>query len=94
MTRILDFNEDDWKEIHDYLKKWNESKFGGKSDYPDNCNKKAACYSIPMLMATLKSAEETKKLSNRVLWLTYIIIFLASISLIKDIWPYLEGFHN
>ncbi len=85
MSKISEFNEEDWEEIHKYLQQWNESKLGGKSDWPDSCGNKALCCIIPLAIASIKNAKETEKLNVRLFWLTVVIAILTGATLYTTI---------
>jgi len=92
MAKILEllseFNESDWEAIQKYLIEWGNSKYCS-GDLPEFAVAFATCYNVPIAIAAIKSAEETRKLNKMLLWLTVvlaILTFIIAIPIIRGVW--------
>ena len=79
--RKLKFNPNDWEEINNYLKNWDEwrrKKKVGRPDYTTN-----AIYLIPFTIALIKSQKKVERLTWVLIMLTIALVFIGIIEIIK-----------
>jgi hypothetical protein len=71
------FDEKDWEAMTKYLQEWDNWRHRGHMDLPDFTGPEI--YSIPPVLALLKSAENAENLNKTLLCLTVILIVLTAV---------------
>jgi hypothetical protein len=82
--KIPNFDEKDWAAMIKYLQEWDHWRHAnGHMDLPDHTGHEI--YSIPLVLALLKNAEDTEKLNKTLLLLTIILTFLTAVITIREL---------
>ena len=77
----LKFNPEDWEEITDYLKKWDEwrrKRRVGRPDYSGD-----TIYLVPFTIALVESQKKIERLTLVLIGLTIVLVFIGAIEIIK-----------
>jgi hypothetical protein len=79
---IPKFDEKDWEAMTKYLQEWDNWRHErSRMDLPDLTGPEI--YSIPLVLAILKNAENAERLNKTLLCLTVILTVLAAVSLFR-----------
>lgn len=75
----LEFEEEDWVEITEYLSEWDDWRRDGNRGRPQFTD--TAIYLVPLIIALSRSEERLEKLTEALLWLTGLLTFLTILNL-------------
>lgn len=80
MELELEFREEEWAQINEYLSEWDDWRQGGRPDFTDS-----AIYLVPMTIALLRSEQRLEKLTWALVGLTIVLAVLTALNVVSQL---------